>query len=126
MNNVNPERRQFLRVQARFTLIYDVYKPLSVSMSIGGREVDALMLDLSKGGLAITTNYDIPISTVLSMKFTLINRKADSESQIRKMEIVGEVRSSVLAENNEHRLGISFNQIKKEDAEAIEKFVQAI
>ena len=124
--NAGMDKRKSKRVSARFTIIYDVYKPLSASMRIGGKEVDALMLDLSSSGMAICTNYDIPVSTVLRMKFTLINRKAELESQVQTIELMGEVRYNVLWGNNEHRLGIMFTQIKEEDKKSIEDYVEII
>jgi c-di-GMP-binding flagellar brake protein YcgR len=128
MKNSNPgiDKRKFKRVQARFTIIYDIHKPLSASFRIGGKEVDALMLDLSNSGMAICTNYDIPVATVLRMKFTLINRKAELESRVKTIELMGEVRYNILLENSERRLGIMFTQIKEEDQKAIEDFVETI
>ncbi|MCM8789531.1 MAG: PilZ domain-containing protein [Candidatus Omnitrophica bacterium] len=124
--NLGIDKRKSKRISARFTIIYDVYKPLSASMRVAGKEVDALMLDLSSRGMAICTNYDIPASTVLRIKFTLINRKAELESQVKSIELMGEVRYNVLWGNNEHRLGIEFTEIKEEDQKAIEDFVETI
>ena len=74
--------------------------------------------------MAFLTNYDIPASTILLIKFTLINLYADKRERIRSMEITGEVRNNALAEGNEHRLGVSFTQITKEDKSAIDNFVK--
>lgn len=121
-----PDRRRHKRVKVNFIVIYHVRKPLKILMFIGYREFSALMLDLSEGGMAITTNYDIPVSTILLIKFTLINTFADKDDRVRSMEITGEVRNNALLEKNEHRLGICFTQITEEDKSAIVNFVKNV
>ncbi|MFH1414415.1 MAG: PilZ domain-containing protein [Candidatus Omnitrophota bacterium] len=126
MKDKDMEKRKFRRTKANFTIIYDVYKPLSASMSIGGRQVDALMLDLGKAGMAISSNYAMPVSTVLNMKFTLINRRSEQENRVISMQLLGEVCSCTLQENGEYRLGIRFVRITEENKKAIEEFVEKI
>ncbi|MFH1354872.1 MAG: PilZ domain-containing protein [Candidatus Omnitrophota bacterium] len=126
MGDQGKEKRKFKREKANFTIIYDVYKPLSASMSIGGRQVDALMLDLGKAGMAISSNYDLPVATVLNMKFTLINRRSEQENRVLSMQLLGEVCSCTLQENGEYRLGIRFVRITEENKKAIEEFVEKI
>ncbi|MFH1414416.1 MAG: PilZ domain-containing protein [Candidatus Omnitrophota bacterium] len=127
MGNPGSERRKSKRTKANFTIIYDVHKSVSMDVSLAGQEVDALMMDLGKEGLAITTNYEIPIASILNMKFTLINRRAqDKNNKSRSIYIMGEVRSSIRLENGEYRLGIHFIQLKDEDAKAIDNFVEAM
>ena len=120
-----PERRRATRVRAEFIVIYRVDRPVEVRMWIGNREVNAMMLDLSEIGMAILTNYDIPASAILLIKFTLINLYAEKNERVRSMEIIGEVRNSFSAEDNEHRLGIAFTKITQEDKYAITGFVKA-
>jgi c-di-GMP-binding flagellar brake protein YcgR len=118
------DRRRHKRVKVNFIVIYGVRKPLKIIMFVGYSEFNALMLDLSEAGMAITTNYDIPISAILLIKFTLINTYADKDNRVRSMEITGEVRNNTLLEKNEHRLGICFTQITEEDKSAITNFVK--
>lgn len=118
------ERRQHKRLNVDFTVIYQVDKPLTVKISIGWNKViEALMLDLSEGGMAILTEYNIPKSTVLLMKFTLINLAFIGEKRIKSMNITGEVCYNV-SEKKEHRLGIRFTEIKQDDKLAIADFVK--
>ena len=93
-------------------------------MWIGNKEVSAMMLDLSGLGIAIVTDYDIPIWSVLSIRFTLINLHTSKEERVRLMEMTGEVRNNVLLGRNKHRLGISFTHIDKKDQYAIDRFVK--
>lgn len=127
MNNgySGSEKRKSRRLKAGFTLIYQVNKPPTVVMNVGyGREIEGLMLDLSEGGMAILTNYDIPKSTVLSIKFTLINRALKGDNRIIKINMGGIVCNNVLSENEEHRLGIQFSDISEKDRKAITDFIK--
>ncbi len=119
-----PERRRSPRVRAEFVVIYKVDKPIEIRVRIGNKDVNALMLDLSGVGMAILTNCDIPVSTLLLIRFTLINHYAEKSNRIRSMEIVGEVRNNILLEANEHRLGIYFAKISEADRQAIEDFIK--
>ena len=126
MNNINKdsERRGSPRVKVEFILSYKVDKSPEAQMWIGDREANALMSDLSNNGVAILTDYNIPVSTSLLIKFTLINLYADTEERISTIEVTGEVRSNILSKDNEHRLGIAFTNITQEDKLAISKFVE--
>ncbi|MFC1658912.1 PilZ domain-containing protein [Candidatus Omnitrophota bacterium] len=119
-----PERRRSVRIAVRFILTYQVHEPIKVRMWIGNKEVSALMLDLSPEGMAILTQYEIPLATILAMSFTLINLQAEKDKQMRSMGIMGEVRYAS-QEGYEQRLGISFTHIGKEDKVAIASFITA-
>ena len=109
---VGPERRRAKRVKTTFIVIYKVGYPLQVRMTVRERDINAIMINLSEAGMAILTNYNIPVSTLLLMKFILINENsALDEERVRPMEIAGEVRYSISGERDERRLGIYFTQI---------------
>jgi len=78
-----------------------------------GEDVEAKMLDISQGGLAMVTDHDIPISTILSMRFTLFRVNKDIMNFSGPVEVTGEVRSNIPLERNEHRLGIYFTRVRK-------------
>ena len=119
------DRRKHRRLKVNFIIIYQVNKPVHVLMLIGGREIDALMLDLSEVGMAILTNYNIPVTTSLLIKFTFINVDTVLEDErVRSMEIIGEVRNSSPEGRDEYRLGISFIKIAEKDKVAIANFVK--
>lgn len=119
------DRRRHERLKVEFTLNYRVDTPLEVRMSIGwDSEVDALMVDLSEGGMAILTSCDIPVGSVLSINFTLINLTAiEDEERIKTLSIAGEVRSNFRVDQADRRLGIKFVQINQKDKAAIAEFV---
>ncbi|MCK5305735.1 MAG: PilZ domain-containing protein [Candidatus Omnitrophica bacterium] len=121
-----PERRENKRVDVSFIIAYRVNKAPTIFMLVGGKEVYALMMDLSEGGMALLTEYEIPVGTELSIKFTLINFEVEKEHRTRVMKITGKVKYCGPSEKEENRLGISFTQIKKEDKAAIANFVKTI
>jgi c-di-GMP-binding flagellar brake protein YcgR len=124
--DANKERRRTRRLKVDFTLTYQVDHPLVVRMSVGwNHNIYALMLDLSEDGMAISTDFNIPSATILSIKFTLINLNAVTEEErIKSMELVGEVRYNIPSVKGEHRLGIKFTQIAPIDKDAIVNFVK--
>ncbi|MCK4518814.1 MAG: PilZ domain-containing protein [Candidatus Omnitrophica bacterium] len=125
-NYSNMEKRKSERVEVSFTVTYRVNKPPTIFMLVGGKEVCALMMDLSEGGMALLTEYEMPAGTELSIKFTLINFEADKEHYVWLMEIVGKVIYCGPGEKGESRLGINFTQIEKKDRAAIADFVKTI
>lgn len=121
------ERRKYKRLRVDFTLIYNVGEPIALRLFVGwDLQIDALMIDLSEAGLAILSGYDIPLSTVLNLKFTLINSSADPEKRVKTMEIAGKVCSNVQTETGEYRLGIVFTSMKEDDKLAIRNFIGTI
>jgi c-di-GMP-binding flagellar brake protein YcgR len=117
------ERRRHKRLSVNFTVIYRVNKPLEVRMMVGDKEVNALMIDLSEGGMCLLTDYNIPTGTVLFIKFTLINLNAYGNERVKSMEITGEVRYNLINPEHTHRLGIRFTEIDKKDQVAIIGFL---
>ena len=107
------ERRNGRRLRMNCTVIYRVNEPVSTRFMLGEKDLEAKMVDISQGGMAMVTNYDIPTSTVLSMRFTVLKVHDTVVNFSGPVEITGEVRSNVLLEKNEHRLGIYFTKMKK-------------
>lgn len=119
------DRRKSPRVKVELVIVYKVNTPLIVSLAVGwDAEVDALVLDLSQTGMAIQTKYDIPVGTVLSLYFTLIDLSKKGENRIDKMSITSEVKTNSMSKSGEYRLGISFIKIEPRDQLAIAEFVR--
>ncbi len=119
------ERRKFKRLKLNLTVIYRVDQPLDVRMKIGDREIEAATLDLSEAGMSFVTREDIPLETILFIKFTLF--KVDKSGEVNfsgPMEIIAEVRSNILLENDNHRLGIYFSSIEEKDKAEIVNFIE--
>ncbi len=107
------DRRSHKRLRMNCTVIYRMNEPVSTRFIMGGKDVEAKMVDISQGGMAMVTNYDIPIATELSMRFTLLKVNKEIVNLSGPVEITGEVRSSVPLEKNEHRLGIYFTKMRR-------------
>ena len=119
-----PERRKHKRLKANFIVIYQVRKPVKVIMFVEDKEINAVMLDLSEGGMAILTDYDLPTTTTLHTRFTLINIYAHKDARVKSMKIVGEICNNLFIEKTGYRLGIRFVDISEEDKLSIFEFVR--
>jgi c-di-GMP-binding flagellar brake protein YcgR len=118
------EKRQFKRLRASFIVIYRPRKPSDIFMFIDDTAVTGIMLDLSEDGISLSTDYDLPAATVLSIEFTLINPYAARDKKVRKIEATGEVCSSTLFDQEEQRVGIHFTRIDPDDKRALADFVK--
>jgi len=125
MDYTGKDRRKSKRLKVTFIVIYRVDKPLHIRLMIGDKEVHAIMQDLSEGGIAVLTNYNISVGTLLSINFILINENAIAEkNRVRPLHMDGEVRYSIPCEKGEYRLGIQFMNLPQEDRTAIIEFVR--
>ncbi len=102
------ERRKFKRVELGLTLIYRKDAPLDVNVRSSDIESRAKMLDLCEGGLSIVTDVNIPVSTVLWVKFTLSKVENKGVNYYGNMELLGEVRYCTAVGENNYRVGIAF------------------
>jgi c-di-GMP-binding flagellar brake protein YcgR len=121
------ERRGFKRVEVNFTVLYKVNSPLEVRMRIGDTEINALALDISEGGMAILIDYDVPASSIATVKFIMLNENTIStESRTKSIVVQGEVRYNFWMEKErEYRLGIKFTGLSDDDRNFIANFVKA-
>jgi hypothetical protein len=103
------DRRRFQRLKLNLSVNYRVDEPWYVRLKFKDQEIEATALNLSEGGLAILTNYDIPVTSLLSLKFSLF--KLDKTGEVcfyNPVEISGQVRSNMVCEKNQFRLGLCF------------------
>jgi c-di-GMP-binding flagellar brake protein YcgR len=121
------DRRRYQRLDLDVVVMYSVAEPLSIRATIGDREIEATMLNLSLGGMALITEYNIPVWTIIDIRFTLT--KINKEGTIGiygPMKIRGEVRSNIQLEEKEYRLGISFIRIEDKDKVELTEFLKTI
>jgi len=104
------DRRKYQRLNLNINVVYRVDSPMYARVTFGTKEIEATTLNIGEGGIAIMTEQDIPLWTILSMKFRLI--RMDREGKVNysePVEMAGEVRSNnIFEDRNHHRLGISF------------------
>ena len=122
------ERRQFKRVNISFTVMYEINSPLAVGMVLEGERKAAIAFDISEAGMGVLINYDLPISTIVTLKFAIVDLAASRiEDQYRSMELEGEVRYSLyVKEKYAYRVGIRFINISNKERKFIAKFVKAV
>jgi hypothetical protein len=121
------DRRRFQRLTMNLCVNYRVVRPLELRMKFGDREVEAQMIDISAGGLALMTDENIPASTVLHLKFSLFKLEKNTGSAVfyRPFEIKGQVRSNVRLENR-HRLGICFQRYNVEVSQEVREIAKTV
>ncbi len=121
------DRRRYQRLDLSIIVLYRIDEPVEVRMQLGDKEIEATMLNLSEGGIGLLTNYNIPLWSVLSIKFTLSRMNKHGEVFFQgPMEITGEVRSNVMLKEGEHRLGICFTGVDQKDKVEIVKFIKEV
>jgi len=119
------ERREHARLDVSFIVVCKINAPIEVNMLVGGKEVHAIMSNLSEGGMALLANYDLPISTVVRAQFILVNDETeDEERRIRSVQVGGEVRYNRKIQEKEFRLGVRFTDISDEDRHFIREFIK--
>ena len=105
--------------------MYRVNSPLSVRIIVGHKEVNAIASNLSEGGMAVLTNYGIPTSSLITVKFIAFNDNAfRDQDRSRSMEVQTQVRYNFLTKEKAYRLGVSFIGTSEDDCRFIADFVR--
>ncbi len=123
MRLYDKDRRNYQRLDFSVAVMYRIREPLIARIVIGDMESPATMLNLSRAGMAIVAEYNIPELTVLDLSFRL--SRMDREGNVTfygPMKLKGEVRSNVCLGNKEYRLGICFTGIDQKAAQELERF----
>lgn len=120
------ERRKFHRYKLSLNAFYKIDLPVYVKLWYGDEEFEASTLDISRGGLALVTKLDLPISCIISMKLMLF--KLDREGGLDYFSpgiVSGEVKSKTPAPGAEYRLGVSFVHSDDAIVSEINNFIQS-
>lgn len=118
------ERRRYKRLRINLAVIYQIEGPKFVYDILGDKDFEARTLDLSEGGVALIVGHYLPINTKLSIKITIF--ESDHTGLINFYDpliIKGVVKSNVLTESNEYRLGIEFTDVVQEKQHRLADFV---
>jgi c-di-GMP-binding flagellar brake protein YcgR len=118
------EKRRFDRVGTNFIAVCRLRKAVSVTMAADEEDIDALMLDLSEGGLALSIDHKVPKSTCFLVKFILVHSNTYTRKDFSPIQIEGKVRSCVPTKDKRYRLGVSFTEITEADKKSIIKFIE--
>lgn len=121
---MSAERRQFKRVDDLMIVTYRLRAPLEVSVRAGDRDFDAIMLDISEGGLGIDSKFEIPVGSEARLKFTIRNEITPLEHQRkRSIEVDGESRYCRPTLERSFRVGILFKGLSDGDRSCIAEYV---
>ena len=121
------DRRRFQRLKVNLGVYYKVESPLSSTYITDNKEIEATTLNISSGGMAFLTRYDIPVWSTLLIRIYLF--KGDEFGLVslsNPIELIGEVRSNDISDFGEYRLGICFKKIHGENKHVIADFVESI
>ncbi|MFH1578217.1 MAG: PilZ domain-containing protein [Candidatus Omnitrophota bacterium] len=123
--NFPKDRRRLQRLRLNIMVHYRVDQPLHIKVMVGDKEIEAKMLDVNVGGMGLLTDFDIPIHSLLRISFSFFRMNKSGEiSLYGPLEVTGQVRNNILQENHQHRLGIRFDKMAKQDQGHLGKFVQ--
>jgi c-di-GMP-binding flagellar brake protein YcgR len=88
--------------------------------------VKAPLLDISIGGCALESPYDIPTRVTISIRIDpLAFAIGASERRNDPLEMTGRITSSVSKGREHYRLGVCFIRIKKKDVDLIKRFMRS-
>ena len=121
------DRRRFQRLKMNLAVFYKIESPEYACDITQDQEIEATMLDLSSGGMAFLTRYNIPVWARLLLKFYLF--KSDDTGMVSfsdPVELIGEVRSNIMLNYNEYRVGICFKAIHNESKTVVSDFVESV
>jgi len=120
------ERRRFKRVDVSFWVEGAKNDALTVRMIFGGNDIKATTIDLSVGGMAILSEFEIPTFSIVTVEFNIPNTvDAGSQGQYKLIKADGVVKYNLFVEEKKaYRVGICFIDITPEDSDFIASFVK--
>jgi c-di-GMP-binding flagellar brake protein YcgR len=119
------DRRKYKRVMAKYLAICKVLEPWDTRTLFWNKEIYSLMLDLSEGGMAFASEYDLPVGSFIHINFALINLLAEGGNRISQIETGGEIKYNVPTGSGERRFGIEFRDLSGEFRGPIKNFVDS-
>lgn len=120
------DTRRFQRLALNTAIKFKRYRDYEKRIYYEDKEIDAVALDISEGGIGIQSRCFIPAKTYLQIWISLssLNR----EGQIvfyGPMRILGKVRWIIPCDDNTFRMGISFLEIQEEDRNTLKDFLNS-
>ncbi|MFH1876010.1 MAG: PilZ domain-containing protein [Candidatus Omnitrophota bacterium] len=124
MNDPGKERRKFKRTPVSFLVYYKINSPLVIKIQVGDKMINALAADISEGGIAIMTDYELPPVASINVSFFMMNDKAYSaDLKSRTITVRGEVRYNItIKERKEYKIGVLFSDLSDDNRNFIREF----
>ncbi len=120
------DRRRFRRTKDAATIFYHIKSPANVFMQYGGAEFNAIATDISQDGIGLLSSHELPLHTVLAIRFVLLDTQStDYNERMKSIEVEGEVKYIVFAvKEKSFRVGAQFMNLTKEHKDFISLFVK--
>ena len=120
------ERRRFRRVKISLEVVYREDDTLDLRIRAGNQERRATILDICEEGMAFLTDINIPIGTLLRIRFNLQDNKESSVDFYGAENVRGKVLYITKVDNGYFRIGIQFYDLSRRDRIQIGNFVAII
>lgn len=121
------DRRKYFRLRAVLFVCFTLDRSFYIPSLSEEQEIEASTIDISQGGMAIATRYNIPMKAILHIKCLLLGVGRRGEVAFsRPVEVSGEVRYSEPMNPGAYRLGISFMDIDNEHRQQIGNYISSI
>lgn len=115
------ETRSSERIPTAVKITYDVHESMRGSFPFSAQKLTSNVVDISATGCAMLTNVYIPKNVLLNLEIEGALFFPDDPQRIIKA--TGRVCNSRNISKDAYRLGVFFEQITKEDKDAIKHFV---
>ena len=126
MRRAGEEHRKNKRVLTAVIVLYTVNAPFPVRIRIGNRDCSAIAQDIGEKGMGLLMNRDLPVDSLLAMKFAIINDfVSKKEEQRRTFELDAQVCNCLLVEKITYRIGVRFVRISEADRAYIANYVKS-
>lgn len=111
------ERRGSERVKDVLISKYSGPDSNNILVVLGGQEFHTALLDLSEGGMAITSKYLVPSGSVPLLKFVLLTRPVTVKGRIVNKDVI---------KAGGYRLGIQFEEMNPPDMTLVTNFCKSV
>lgn len=119
------DHRKHQRVPATFIVTYKLKSTIDVALKLMDKEMPAVAVDISEGGMGLDVAQNIPVGAFVRLKFMMLNDLATLEPERQRQFLLdAECRFSEPTPVKSYRVGVKFNHISKEDKKFITEFIR--
>jgi c-di-GMP-binding flagellar brake protein YcgR len=120
------ERRKYRRVKVSLTVAFRKNEVPNVRIRDDKGENDAVMVDISEGGIAVITTVNVLVGSELLIRFTLLDTSGEMKGFYGDFKLLGKVTSNIIVNKDSYRLGIAFLNVDDRLRQDITNFVNII
>jgi c-di-GMP-binding flagellar brake protein YcgR len=120
------ERRRFRRVKINLEVVYREDDTLDLRIRAGSQEHRASMLDISEAGMAFLTDVNIPLWTLLRIRFNMEDAKETGINFYGTEDVKAKVLHVTKVSGGNFRIGVHFYDLSRSERVRIGNFVAII